>query len=198
VRESDVVAPRSKTVTVLLEAWSNGDEAAREQLIPLVYDELRRVAARHLSRERPDHTLRATALVHETYLRLVEQKRARWRSRAHFFAVAAGLMRRILVDHARSHRATKRGGELRRVPLNEGLVVAASRHVELVALDEALAELSALDPKLGRVVELRFFGGLSIEETAEVEGLSPATIKRNWNVAKAWLYSRTQGTEASE
>jgi RNA polymerase sigma factor (TIGR02999 family) len=182
----------------LLEAWSKGDEAAREDLIPLVYDELRRVAARHLSRERRDHTLRATALVHETYLRLVEQKRARWRSRAHFFAVAAGLMRRILVDHARSHRATKRGGELRRVPLNEALVVAASRHVELVALDEALAELSALDPKLGRVVELRFFGGLSIEETAEVEGLSPATVKRNWNMAKAWLYSRTQGTEASE
>jgi RNA polymerase sigma factor (TIGR02999 family) len=193
-----VVPPRSKTVTALLDAWSKGDEAAREELIPLVYDELRRVAARHLSRERRDHTLRATALVHETYLRLVEQKRARWQSRAHFFAVAAGLMRRILVDHARSRRAAKRGGELRRVPLNEELVVSGSRHVELVALDEALEELSALDPKLGRVVELRFFGGLSIEETAEVEGLSPATIKRNWNVAKAWLYSRTQGTEASE
>jgi RNA polymerase sigma factor (TIGR02999 family) len=182
----------------LLEAWSKGDEAAREDLIPLVYDELRRVAARHLSRERRDHTLRATALVHETYLRLVEQKRARWRNRAHFFAVAAGLMRRILVDHARRHRATKRGGELRRVPLNEGLVVAGSPDVELVALDEALEELSTFDPKLCRVVELRFFGGLSIEETAEVEGLSPATVKRNWNVAKAWLYSRTRGTEASE
>jgi len=193
-----VVAPRSKTVTALLDAWSKGDEAAREELIPLVYDELRRVAARHLSRERRDHTLRATALVHETYLRLVEQKRARWRSRAHFFAVAAGLMRRILVDHARSHRATKRGGELRRVPLNEELVVSASRHAELVALDQALEELSTLDPKLCRLVELRFFGGLSIEETAEVEGLSPATIKRNWNVAKAWLYSRTHGVEASE
>jgi RNA polymerase sigma-70 factor, ECF subfamily len=193
-----VVPPRSKTVTALLEAWSKGDEAAREDLIPLVYDELRRVAARHLSRERRDHTLRATALVHETYLRLVEQKRARWRNRAHFFAVAAGLMRRILVDHARRHRATKRGGELRRVPLNEGLVVAGSPDVELVALDEALEELSTFDPKLCRVVELRFFGGLSIEETAEVEGLSPATVKRNWNVAKAWLYSRTRGTEASE
>ena len=193
-----MVAPRSKTVTALLDAWSKGDEAAREELIPLVYDELRRVAARHLSRERRDHTLRATALVHETYLRLVEQKRARWRSRAHFFAVAAGLMRRILVDHARSHRATKRGGELRRVPLNEELVVSASRHAELVALDQALEELSTLDPKLCRLVELRFFGGLSIEETAEVEGLSPATIKRNWNVAKAWLYSRTHGVEASE
>jgi RNA polymerase sigma factor (TIGR02999 family) len=193
-----VVPPRSKTVTALLEAWSKGDEAAREDLIPLVYDELRRVAARHLSRERRDHTLRATALVHETYLRLVEQKRARWRSRAHFFAVAAGLMRRILVDHARSHRATKRGGELRRVPLNEELVVAGSRDVELVALDGAREELSTLDPKLCRIVELRFFGGLSIEETAEVEGLSPATVKRNWNVAKAWLYSRTCGTQASE
>jgi RNA polymerase sigma-70 factor, ECF subfamily len=193
-----VVPPRSKTVTALLEAWSKGDEAAREDLIPLVYHELRRVAARHLSRERRDHTLRATALVHETYLRLVEQKRARWRSRAHFFAVAAGLMRRILVDHARSHRATKRGGELRRVPLNEELVVAGSRDVELVALDGAREELSTLDPKLCRIVELRFFGGLSIEETAEVEGLSPATVKRNWNVAKAWLYSRTCGTQASE
>jgi RNA polymerase sigma factor (TIGR02999 family) len=192
-----VVPPRSKTVTALLEAWSKGDEAAWEDLIPLVYDELRRVAARHLSRERRDHTLRATALVHETYLRLVEQKRARWRSRAHFFAVPAGLMRRILVDHAPSHRATKRG-ELRRVPLNEGMVVAGSRGVELVALDEALEELSTLDPKLCRVIELRFFGGLSIEETAEVEGLSPATVKRNWNVAKAWLYSRTHGREASE
>jgi RNA polymerase sigma factor (TIGR02999 family) len=193
-----VVEPRSKTVTGLLDAWSKGNEAAREDLIPLVYDELRRVAARHLSRERRDHSLRATALVHETYLRLVEQKRARWRSRAHFFAVAAGLMRRILVDHARSHRAAKRGGELRRVPLNEGLVVSGSRPVELVALDEALEELSAFDPKLCRIVELRFFGGLSIEETAEVEGLSPATVKRNWNVAKAWLYSRTRGSEAPE
>ena len=193
-----MVPPRSKTVTALLEAWSKGDEAAREDLIPLVYDELRRVAARHLSRERRDHTLRATALVHETYLRLVEQKRAQWRSRAHFFAVAAGLMRRILVDHARSRRARKRGGELRRVPLNEELVVSGSRDVELVALDEALEELSTLDPKLCRVVELRFFGGLSIEETAEVEGLSPATVKRNWNVAKAWLYSKTHGTQASE
>jgi RNA polymerase sigma-70 factor (ECF subfamily) len=193
-----VVEPRSKTVTGLLDAWSKGNEAAREDLIPLVYDELRRVAARHLSRERRDHSLRATALVHETYLRLVEQKRARWRSRAHFFAVAAGLMRRILVDHARSHRAAKRGGELRRVPLSEGLVVSGSRPVELVALDEALEELSAFDPKLCRIVELRFFGGLSIEETAEVEGLSPATVKRNWNVAKAWLYSRTRGSEAPE
>jgi RNA polymerase sigma-70 factor (ECF subfamily) len=193
-----VVEPRSKTVTGLLDAWSKGNEAAREDLIPLVYDELRRVAARRLSRERRDHSLRATALVHETYLRLVEQKRARWRSRAQFFAVAAGLMRRILVDHARSHRAAKRGGELRRVPLNEGLVVSGSRPVELVALDEALEELSAFDPKLCRIVELRFFGGLSIEETAEVEGLSPATVKRNWNVAKAWLYSRTRGSEAPE
>jgi RNA polymerase sigma factor (TIGR02999 family) len=193
-----LVTPSSKAVTALLDAWSNGDEAAREELLPLVYDELRRVAARRLSRERRDHTLQATALVHETYLKLVQQKRGRWQNRAQFFGVASTLMRRILVDYARSRHARKKGGDFRRVSLDVGLAAPGPREMEMIALDDALKELSALNPTASRIVELRFFGGLSIEEAAEVEGISPATVKRKWDVGKAWLHDSIRGTKASE
>lgn len=180
----------AKDVTKLLAAWSQGDEEARDKLLPLVYQELRRVASRYLRNERRDHTLQATALVHETYLRLVEQKRTRWQSRAHFFGVAAQLMRRILVDHARRHATAKRGGALWRVGLDESTPARASRDVEMVALDDALEELAGFDPKQARLVELRFFGGLTLQETAEVLGISVATVKREWNTARAWLHAR--------
>jgi RNA polymerase sigma factor (TIGR02999 family) len=191
-----LVTQRSRPVTELLIAWGKGDEAARDELLPLVYQELRRVAAKHLRRERRDHTLRPTALVNETYLRLVGQKRVLWQNRAQFFAIAASHMRRILVDHARRRGADKRYGDRGRVTLQEGLAVSRSRDIELVALDEALGDLAILDPQLSRVVELRFFGGLSIEETAEVENVSPATVKRKWDVARAWLHRRISGGEA--
>ena len=193
-----MVTPRSEAVTALLDAWSKGDETARNQLIPLVYDELRRVAARHLRRERRDHTLQATALVHETYLKLVEQNRVHWQNRAHFFAMAATLMRRILVDHARRRATKRKGGSLRRVALDVELAASESPSVEMIALDEALEELTAQDPDLSRIFELRYFGGLSIEETAEVEGTSSATVKRNWKMARAWLNDRIRGTGVSK
>jgi RNA polymerase sigma factor (TIGR02999 family) len=180
----------AKDVTKLLAAWSQGDEEARDKLLPLVYHELRRVASRYLRNERRDHTLQATALVHETYLRLVEQKRTRWQSRAHFFGVAAQLMRRILVDHARRHATAKRGGALWRVGLDENTPAKAPRDVEMVVLDDALEELAGFDPKQARLVELRFFGGLTLQETAEVLGISVATVKREWSTARAWLHAR--------
>lgn len=180
----------SEDVTGLLRAWSRGDPDAAERLVPLVYDELRRQAARYLRRERRDHTLRPTALVHEAYLRLVDQRNAVWKNRAQFFAVAAQVMRRILVDHARGHRADKRGGSCCRVSLDEGLAVREPRDLDLVDLEEALVELSTLDPRKARMVELRFFGGLRLEDTAEVLGVSPATVTREWRMAKAWLYRR--------
>jgi RNA polymerase sigma factor (TIGR02999 family) len=174
-------------VTQLLIAWNKGDQAALDQLLPVVYDELRRLARSYLRRERPDHTLQATALVHEAYLRLIEQERVTWQNRAHFFGIAAQLMRRILVNHAVAKRTEKRGGFVERLALDEAVSFAEQRDIDLVALDDALKALEALDPQQSRVVELRFFGGLSIEETAEVLGISPATIKREWNTAKLWL-----------
>jgi RNA polymerase sigma-70 factor (ECF subfamily) len=174
-------------VTGLLAAWSNGDEAAYEKLVPLVYAELHRLAHRYMSRERPDHTLQTTALVGEAYLRLVDQK-VHWENRAHFFAIAAELMRRILVDHARKHSYAKRGGNARKVSLNEAVLMARDRSDELVALDEALTRLAEFDQRKSRVVELRFFGGLSVEETAEMLKVSVNTVKRDWSTARAWLY----------
>lgn len=174
-------------VTQILHDWSNGDREALDKLMPIVYQELRRQAARYLRRERPAHTLQTTALIHEAYLRLVDQKNVHWQNRAHFYGIAAQLMRRILVDHARSRQAAKRGGSDIKLPLEEGMIVAAGKDVNLVALDEALERLAAIDPQQSRVVELRFFSGLSVEETAEVLGVSPRTVKRDWNVAKAWL-----------
>jgi RNA polymerase sigma factor (TIGR02999 family) len=180
--------PPPHNITQLLIAWSNGDKDAFARLMPLVYDELRQLAARYLHRERPAHTLQATALVHEAYLRLVDQSQAQWQNRAHFFGVAAQVMRRLLVDHARRQHAAKRGGVVPKLALDEALQVAGGRAMDVVALDEALTALAALDSQHSRIVELRFFGGLTIEETAEVVGVSPATVKRDWSMAKAWLY----------
>jgi len=175
-------------VTQLLIEWSNGDKAALDKLMPLIYDELRRLAHYYMSREHPGHTLQTTAVVNEAYLRLVNRKRVRWQNRAHFFAIAAQLMRSILVDHARSHAYAKRGGGARKMALDEALIISQERAAEVVALDEALGQLAEIDPRQSRIVEMRFFAGLTIEETAEVLSLSPATIKREWSTAKAWLY----------
>jgi len=188
----------SKDVTHLLEELRGGNEDAVARLVPLLYSELRRMAASYLSRERRDHTLQPTAVVHEAYLRLVDQKNVHWQNRQHFFGVAAQAMRRVLVDHARSHQSLKRGGAQGKVPLESAMVCATDRSVELVAIDEALSRLAAFDPQQARIIELRFFGGLTVEETAQVLGISPATVKRDWNVAKAWLtreIGRERGSE---
>jgi RNA polymerase sigma factor (TIGR02999 family) len=178
----------AKGVTQLLVDWSKGDETALQRLLPLVYEELRVQARRHLSGERPSHTLQPTALVHEVYLRLVDQRRVRWQNRAQFFAVAAQLMRRILVDHARARATAKRGGGTTRVSLSGTQAPPEVPEVDVIALDEALVRLAAMDAQQGRIVELRFFAGLTIPEIAEVIELSPATIKREWSMAKVWLY----------
>jgi RNA polymerase sigma factor (TIGR02999 family) len=175
-------------VTGLLLDWSKGDLQAYEKLVPLVDKELHRIAHRYMSHERPGHTLQTTALVNEAYLRLVNRKDVHWQNRTHFFAIAATLMRSILVDHARSHAYAKRGGGAHKTELDEAMVVSQERAAEVVAFDDALKELATFDLKQSRIVELRFFGGLTIEETAEVLHLSPATIKREWSTAKAWLY----------
>jgi RNA polymerase sigma factor (TIGR02999 family) len=180
--------PSSHEVTQLLLAWSDGDQTALEKLIPLVYEELHRLARHYMSGERPGHTLQTTALVDEAYLRLVDWKNLRWQNRAHFFGIAAQLMRRILVDHARDHRYAKRGGGARKLSLDEVAVVSQERAADLVALDEALKSLAANDARKSQVVELRFFGGLSIEETAQVMKVSPRTVMRDWRMAKTWLY----------
>jgi RNA polymerase sigma factor (TIGR02999 family) len=174
-------------VTQLLQQWSNGQERALDRLLPKIHDELRTLAASYLRRERPDHTLQPTALVNEAFLKLVDQRAVKWQNRAHFFGIAAQAMRRILVDHARAHAANKRGGALRRVPLDDAMMIAGVADVDLLALDQALTRLAAMDPQQSRIVELRFFGGLTTEETAEVMHISPATIGREWRVAKAWL-----------
>ena len=181
---------QTQDVSQLLRDWRNGDAQALDRLLPFVYDELRRLAAGYLRRERPGHTLQTTALVHEAYLRLVEQTYADWQNRAQFFGVAAQLMRRILVDHAREKHATKRGSGALRLSLNELNGKATEKDAEVIALDDALAELQTFDPQQCRIVELRYFAGLSIAETAEVVGISPATVKREWNTAKTWLYNQ--------
>jgi len=178
----------SADVTVLLAQFVDGDQQAASQLVPLVYSELRQMAARYMRRERVDHTLQTTALVHEAYLKLVEQTHAGWKSRAHFFAVAAQVMRHILIDHARGHLREKRGGGQPVIQLDEGLVFSPEQSSELLQVDAALRRLAELDPRQGKIVELRFFGGLTVEETAAVLGISPKTVKRDWSVAKAWLH----------
>lgn len=177
----------SQDVTQLLLAWSRGDQSAFEKLMPLVYEELRQVARRYMRRERAGHTLQTTAVVNEAYLRLIDASQVQWQNRAHFFAVSANLMRRILVDYARSRNYIKRGGGARLLPLEEAAVFSAEQAPDLVALDEALTALSALDERKSRVVELRFFGGLSVEETAEALRVSPRTVLNDWSLAKAWL-----------
>jgi RNA polymerase sigma factor (TIGR02999 family) len=177
----------SDEITKILQSLSKGDSEAPEKLMPLVYDELRRLASSYMRRERSDHTLQATALVHEAYLRLVDQTQIDWRGRAHFFSIAARLMRQILVDHARERNAEKRGAGVTKLALDKALSFAYETDFDLIALDDALKRLAALDSEQSRIVELRFFGGLTIEETVEVLKLSPATIKREWGLAKAWL-----------
>lgn len=187
----------SNQISELLARWSQGESTALDELVPLVYGELRRLARYCLIGQRPDHTLQSAALVHEAYLRLVGHNEVRWNDRVHFFAVAAQLMRRILVDHARRKCAEKRGGDCVTVTLNEQLAPARQREMDVVALDDALTELSRMNPQHGRVVEMRFFAGLSIEETAHALGVSPATVKRDWAVARAWLYRELARTSES-
>jgi RNA polymerase sigma factor (TIGR02999 family) len=179
-------------VTRLLVRLTDGDGAVLDELLPLVYAELRRLASSYLRRERQGHTLQPTALVHEAYLRMIDQTQAHWQNRAHFFGVAAQMMRRILIDHARAQQAEKRGGEFQKLSLDENIDVSGQRADELVALDDALERLAQIDPQKSRIVELRFFGGLSVEETAEVLGVSAPTVKRQWRMAKAWLYGQVQ------
>jgi RNA polymerase sigma-70 factor, ECF subfamily len=183
----------SAVVTELLRAWRAGDDRALEQLTPLVEAELRRLARGYMRRERRDHTLQTTALVNEALLRLMGARRVRWQDRAHFLGISARLMRRVLVDHARSRGYRKRGGGAQRVTLSEGLVTSPEPSLDVVALDRALEALAAVDVRKGRVIELRFFGGLSVEETAEVLHVSPDTVKRDWRLAKLWLLRQLEG-----
>ena len=181
-----MIAPTEQATRLLID-WSNGNRDAAAGLMPLVYDELRRLARSYLQRERADHTLQATGLVHEAYLRLVDQKTTTWQNRAHFFGVAAQLMRRVLVDHARRHRADKRGGEWTKVEFDEALAPSVSRSLDVIALDDALHDLAQLNLQHSQIVELRFFGGMTTEEVAEVLDVSPRSVQREWRMARAWL-----------
>lgn len=187
-------ASPSKELTGLLLDWSEGDQSALEKLTPLVHEELRRLAHHYMRLERPGHTLQTTALVNEAYLRLIDQKGVHFANRSHFFALAATLMRHILVDHARQRQNLKHGGGAERISLDETLIVSANRNENLIALDEALNKLTAIDPRKGKVIELRFFGGLSVDETAEALGVSAVTVMREWSMAKAWLYNSLNET----
>lgn len=186
----------SSQITDLLARWRDGDREALDSLMPLVYEELRSLARHYLRMERPDHTLQSTALVHEAFVRLVGQKPPEWKDRKHFYGVAARLMRQILVDHARAHRADKRGGNAVKLGLNEGLMERESEGLDVLALDDSLNRLAQLNPQQSQIVELRFFSGLSIEDTSEVLGISPATVKRHWTTARAWLFREMNRSEA--
>jgi len=188
-----VQAPQN--VTELLVGWSNGDKEALDRIMPIVYDELRKQAARYLRRERVGHTLQTTALIHEAYIRLVDQKNVRWQNRAHFFGISAQLMRRILVDHARTKGRAKRGGSDIRVSLDDANLIAKATDLDIIAVDEALERLAQIDEQQSKIVELRFFSGLTVEETAEVLKISPATVKRDWSMAKAWLHREISRNE---
>ena len=185
-------AENSKNITRMLKDWSSGgNREALDRLLPFVYDELHRQASRYLRRERSDHTLQTTALIHEAYLKLVDQREVEWKNRAHFFAVAAQAMRRILVDYARTRKREKRGGDDVKLQLDEAVNISGGeKSIDLVALDEALTRLAEFDERQARVVELRYFSGMTEEETAEVLGISAPTVRRDWNMAKAWLYSQ--------
>lgn len=192
------MTPSEKSVTQLLIEWRDGDETALDRLIPIVYDEMRRLARYYMRRERREHTLQTTALINEAYIRLVDHKGMRWQNRAHFYAVAAQAMRRVLVDHARSRHYEKRGGGARTLELDEAAAVAQEQAAEMVALDEALTDLAAVDPRQSKVVELRYFGGMSVEETAEVLEVSAVTVMRDWRAAKAWLLREITSVERLE
>ncbi len=187
-RVAAMAAPSLADVTQLLLAWREGDEGALDKLLPLVYEELHRLAARYMRRESPGHTLQTSALVNEAFIRLIDQQQVHWQNRAHFFGIAAQLMRRILLDHARSQARAKRGGGALRVSFDEAAIVSGQRAAELIALDDALNALTAFDSRKSRIVELRFFGGLSNEEVAEVMGMSLRTVEREWRKAKVWLH----------
>jgi RNA polymerase sigma-70 factor (ECF subfamily) len=189
---NDAETPPSGDVSDLLQAWTDGDRGVLDRLTPIVYDELHRLARRYMKGERPGHSLQTTALVNEAYMRLVDYKGIQWQNRAHFFAVAAQVMRRILVDHAR-RRNLKRGGGVQHVSLEDTAIVGGDRASDLVALDDAMKELAKIDKRKMQVVEMRFFGGLSVEETAEVLKVSPVTVMRDWSTAKAWLYRELSG-----
>lgn len=194
---ANITTNTGPNVTVLLQAWSNGDREALDKLTPVVYQELRRLARHYMRGERSGHTLQTTALVNEAYLRLVDLKRMSWQDRAHFFAVSAQLMRRILVDHARRHNL-KRGAGIQHVPLEDTAIVGGEHESDFVTLDLALRELAAVDERKAQVVELRFFGGLSVEETAEVLKVSPITVMRDWSTARAWLYRELRPARSGE
>ncbi len=183
----------AENITDLLVSYGRGDKESLDKLMPVVYDELRRQAARYLRREQAGHTLQTTALIHEAYMRLVDQRNVQWQNRAHFFGIAAQMMRRILVDHARTKKRAKRGGSNIKVSLDDATVAVKGQDLDVVALDEALNRLAKIDEQQSRVVELRFFSGLTVEETAEVMGISPATVKRDWSMAKAWLHRELSG-----
>jgi RNA polymerase sigma-70 factor, ECF subfamily len=183
-----------KDVTALLLRFNKGDQAAQEDLLKVIYDELHARARLYMRRERPDHTLQATALVHEVYLRLIRQTDVEWQNRAQFYGVAAQMMRRVLVDYARNRYADKRGGEAVKISIDEAFDIADQREIDLITLDEVLQELSVLDERQSRIVEMRFFGGLSVEETAEVLGISTATVTREWRIAKMWLFNALKRT----
>ena len=185
-------------LTELLDDWQQGDRTALEKLAPLIYDELRRIAHRYVQRERNGHTLQTTALVNEAYLRLAEQQKPGWQNRSHFFAVTAQMMRHILIDHARRRRFVKHGGDTQQVSLDEASLMSVERAAELVALNEALDELKRFDQRKSRVVELRYFGGLTLEETADILGVSLMTVRRDWRAAKAWLFRRLMDERGSE
>ncbi len=188
---------QTSQITQILEEIKAGDRSAFEKLVPLVYDELRELAASHLKRERKNHTLQPTALVHETYMKLLDQSRVDWQGRTHFFAVGAQAMRRILVDHARQHRAAKRGGGRQLIALDEKLLPGARRNEDLLAVDDAMAKLAQLDPQQARMVELRFFGGLTMAEVAEVLGMSKRSVEREWTMVRAWLRRELGDDETS-
>ena len=192
------MASDSDNVTRLLLEWGDGNQQALEALVPLIYKELRNLAHNFLYRERPGHTLQTTALVHEAYLKLIDQNDARWQNRAHFFAIAAQAMRRILIDSARKHAAAKRGGPQEELSLDEVADIALEPDGNLLKLDEALNQLAKIDPRQSRIVELRYFGGLTIEETAEVTSVSPATVKREWMMARAWLHQEISESELDQ
>ena len=191
-RASQPGEPAAEDISTLLRAWSDGDQSALERLTPVVYDELHRLARRYMKGERSGHSLQTTALVNEAYMRLVDYERMQWQNRAHFFAVSAQLMRRILVEHARRHNL-KRGGGVQHLSLEEASLVGGDQDADLVALDDAMNGLARIDPRKVQVVEMRFFGGLSVEETAEVLKVSPVTVKRDWRAARAWLYRELTG-----
>ncbi len=198
MQESSMSKHPTEEITQLLLAWGKGDEEAFDRLMPLVYDEMRKIARRYMSRQRPDHTLQTTALVNEAYLRLIDSSKVQWQNRAHFYAISAQLMRRILVDFARARTNQKRGGGAQKVVLDEALTLTSEPGADLIALDDALNELAKLDRRQSQIVELRYFGGLSEDETAEILDISARTVRRDWSLARAWLYRQLNQEESDD